>query len=72
MGLKIGKRYKTKGGWIAFISTFINGRPQGWCKDEDGRESPSMGTWDNDTGKCLKRGELTNSEATTPYDIAEF
>lgn len=42
--LQVGSRYKTKGGWSAFIYTKINGNPQGWCKDSFGNEEISMGT----------------------------
>lgn len=70
--IEIGQRYKTMGGWTAFISTFINGHPQGWCKDSFGHEEPSMGTWDENTGKCLKRGDYTEENVTSPYDIIGF
>jgi hypothetical protein len=71
MKLKLGHKYKTKGGWTAFISTFINGNPQGWCKDSFGVEEPLMGTWDENTGKCLKRGEFVDASNIEPYDIID-
>jgi hypothetical protein len=70
--IQVGGIYKTKGGWNAFIYTQINGKPQGWCKDSFGNEELSMGTWDEDTGKCLKRGDSTNIMNTEPYDIISF
>lgn len=70
--LQVGGRYKTKGGWNAFIYSKINGNPQGWCTDEFGNEEPCMGTWDENTGKCLKRGDSTNIMNTEPYDIISF
>ena len=66
-----GRRYKTRGGWIAHIATCINGNPQGWCKDEFGHEEPSMGTWDEKTGKCLKRGDSSDKQNTEPFDLIE-
>lgn len=70
--IQVGGRYKTKGGWNAFIYTKTNGNPQGWCKDEFDNEETSMGTWDENTGKCLKRGDSTNIMNTEPYDIISF
>ena len=67
--LLLGHKYQTRGGWTAFISTFINGNPQGWCKDSFVNEEPSMGTWDENTGKCIKRGSFTDDDVTAPYDI---
>ncbi len=71
MNLEIGKHYKTKGGWVAFISTCINGKPQGRCSDSFDMEEPSMGTWDKNTGKCLKRGNSVEVSNTEPYDIID-
>jgi len=71
--IKLGRRYKTRGGWEAFIYTFINGNPEGWCKDTiSGKEEPMMGTWNENTGKCIKRGDSTNEEITKPYDIIDL
>ena len=68
--LQVGHKYQTRGGWTAFINTKINGNPQGWCTDPiSGKEESFMGTWDENTGECLKRGEFTNKENTAPYDI---
>ena len=39
------------------------------CKDKFDNEEPSMGTWDESTCKCLKRGDSTNIMNTEPYDI---
>ncbi len=69
--VRTGESFKTRGGWVAFIYTCINGNPQGWCKDEFGHEESSMGTWDKQTGKCLKRGNSTHTENTTPFDLIE-
>ncbi len=66
-----GRRYKTRGGWTAHIATCINGNPQGWCKDQFGNEEPSMGTWDENTGKCLKRGDSSDKQNTEPFDLIE-
>lgn len=66
-----GQRFTTKGGWTAFISTCVNGNPQGWCKDRFGNEESSMGTWDENTGKCLKRGDSTEQLNTEPFDLVE-
>ena len=63
---------KIQAGWNAFIYTKINGNPQGWCKDDFGSEESSMGTWDESTGKCLKRGDSTNIMNTEPFDIISF
>ena len=67
--LQLGHKYQTRGGWTAFISTVINGHPQGWCKDSFGHEEPLMGTWDENTGVCLKRGDSKDKQITAPYDI---
>lgn len=72
MKIQLGRKYKTRGGWTAFISTFVNGNPQGWCIDSFGKEEPNMGTWDEYTGKCLKRGDSTDILSTKPYDIISF
>lgn len=67
--IKLGKRYKTRGGWSAFIYALKDGRPVGWCKDSFGKEEPGMGVWDKNTGKCIKRGTYTDDDITKPYDI---
>ena len=67
--IQIGRRYETRGGWTAYIFTCITGNPSGWCKDSFGKEEPFMGTWDENTGKCIKRGDWTQDEITAPYDI---
>jgi len=70
--VQLGRQYKTKGGWTAFIYTFTNGNPQGWCRDSSGKEESYMGTWDENTGKCIKRGNFTQDINTAPYDIIDL
>ncbi len=71
MDVTTGKRFTTKGGWVAFINTCINGNPQGWCRDSFGVEETSMGTWDARTGKCLQRGHSDHILNTEPFDLIE-
>jgi hypothetical protein len=72
MMIQLGKKYKTRGGWTAFMSRWVNGTLMGWCRDSFGTEEPWMGIWDENTGKCLKRGEYRSEfepDITKPFDI---
>lgn len=64
-----GQKYDTKGGWLAYILGFSNGNAIGYCIDNLGEEEPNGGTWDVESGKCLHRGDFTDSRSTEPYDI---
>lgn len=65
-----GKKFNTRGGWLARIYTYIENNPVGFCIDPiSGVEEPFLGIWDESSGKCLKRGDWTESEICSPYDI---
>jgi len=68
-GITTGHKYKTKGGWTAFIMTFIDENPIGYLIDCLGHKEPFTCAWNVDTGKCIKHGDFTAKEIVTPYDI---
>lgn len=68
--IDVGRRYKTVGGWNAFVYAIVENNPAGWCTDPlTGEEEPMMGIWDKNTGKCIKRGDNTDDYSIRPFDI---